>query len=87
MELGTVVAVPPKTGGRGSGDEVLGGIIVWVFVVVIGGAATVSTFLEDRIEYMAAVAAAPAPALTAAITATVVFDIVRIFRGLHGCVE
>jgi hypothetical protein len=43
--------------------------VVTVVVVVVS-----SGFLSERIEYMAAVAAAPAPALTAAMTAMVAFD-------------
>lgn len=38
----------------------------------------VSGLRSERREYMAAVAAAPAPALTAAMTAMVAFDMVKV---------
>ena len=40
--------------------------------------AVASGFLSERIENMAAVAAAPAPALTAAMTAMVAFDMLTV---------
>jgi hypothetical protein len=46
-----------------------------VVTAVVVVAVVPSGFLSERIENMAAVAAAPAPALTAAMTAMVAFDI------------
>ena len=62
-----------KIWDAGTGAEE-GSLVGRVEVVGMGVAASDR---EERMEYIAAVAAAPAPALTAAMTATVVFDIVR----------
>jgi hypothetical protein len=69
---GAVVWVLVKTweGGPGTGTGAEG---------LVATAVVTSGFLSGRIENMAAVAAAPAPALTAAMTAMVAFDMVATF--------
>jgi hypothetical protein len=78
--VGTPVMVWLKTCETGTGAGALGGCIAVVEIAVVV-TVLISGFLsEERREYIAAVAAAPAPALTAAITAKVAFDIATCSR-------
>ena len=72
--------------GRGPGTG-MGAVVVDVVVDVVEREVedcAAWSFFSERVEYMAAVTPAPVAALTAAMIAIVVLDIVRVSPGLAG---